>query len=148
MKFRFVDQILSYQVHHFIVGTKAVSLEEYFLSRPLGFKDYFPPTLMIESLFQLGNFLIFKSFQNKLAYITMFNRIDIQRPLTKGEVMQMRVELTGHIEDTVKLNGRCHVDDETVLKGSGCIAKLVNVEQLVNPDKYTILFESLYSNRG
>ncbi len=143
MKYRFVDKILNYKEMEYIEGVKAVSLEEFFLLRPAGLKDHFPATLTIEALLQLANFLIFKSFKKRLALLTMFKRIDINRALIKGEVMRMRVEIVSVIEDNVALNGYGYVEDEKILSGTGCLGALIESDRLVDPEKYEMYFQSL-----
>ncbi len=143
MKFRFVDKILEVVPHRSIQGIKTLSLEEYFTVRALGARQHFPPTLMAEALFQLGNFLIFKSFGDKLGLLTVFRHISIDRPLVPGESMHMQVALSGVIDDTVRLDGVGHIDGQVAIEGSGCLAKLVDLESLYPPDKFARLFGAL-----
>jgi len=143
MKFRFVDKILGVEANRWIEGLKTVSLEEFFALRPFGVGHLFPPMLMSEALFQLGNFLIFKSFGDKLALQLMFRRITIYRHLGPGDVMQMRVELTRVIDDTVRLDGTGRINGQTAIKGEGCLAKLVEIERLYDPEKFARYYDSL-----
>jgi hypothetical protein len=55
MKFRMVDRILSWEPETRIRGVKTVSFEEYCLRSPLGYEERLPESLLVESLFQLGN---------------------------------------------------------------------------------------------
>ena len=147
MKFRFVDRIIDLRENEYIVGIKSVSLTEYFLQRPLGLKHDFPSSLMAECLFQLGNFLIYKTFGNKLALLTMFKRIDFFDTLKKGDVMTMRVDMLSTIDDSVKLKGEGFVGERKVISSSDCIGKLIDLEELYNPEKFALLFDRL-SRRG
>ena len=144
MKFRFVDKILGYKEHEYIEGLKAVSLEECLLLKQMDIKEGFPETLMIESIFQLGNFLIYKSFHNKLALLTMFDKIEVQRALAPGDIMTMRVNIDSVIDNSVRLNGIGYVYETKVISGEGCIGRLVDIETLYDPDAYDALFENLY----
>ncbi len=144
MKFRFVDKITSIKKNKTIEGLKTASFEEISLMRKIGIKKSFPPTLMAEAVFQLGNFLIYKSFKNKLAYLIMFNRIRIHKSLRPGDVMTMRVDLASVIDDCVKLDGVGCVGDKIVIEGDGCIGKLIDIERLWDPAKFEILFRNLY----
>ncbi len=147
MKFRFVDKILEYKVNDYITGIKSLSLEEYFLLRPTGLKNSFPPSLIAESLFQLGNFLIFKTFKNKIAYLSMFKKIEFHNQLTRGDVMTMRVEIVKTIEDSVMFNGYGFVGDRKIITGHNCIGTLIDIDKLYNPEKYQMMFESLYTEQ-
>ena len=61
MKLRMVDRILDWKPRRSIVGVKAVSFEEYSLKSPWGRKAALPESLLVEALFQLGNWLIMLS---------------------------------------------------------------------------------------
>jgi 3-hydroxymyristoyl/3-hydroxydecanoyl-(acyl carrier protein) dehydratase len=58
MKFRMVDRILAYEPRRSIRGAKTVSFEEYQLKAAFGDEAHLPETLLLESFFQLGNWLI------------------------------------------------------------------------------------------
>ncbi|MCK5683099.1 hypothetical protein KAJ27_03225 [bacterium] len=144
MKFRLVDRITDYQENKFIKGVKTVSLEEYFLHRPHGIKNLFPPTLACETLFQLANFLIFKSFPSKLGLLVMFRKIHFPTPVKAGDVINLTVRIKSIIEDQVMLDGVGFVGEKLVIEGKGCVAKLIDIEKLINPEKYSMLFDRLY----
>ncbi len=144
MKFKLVDRITDYRENKFITGIKTVSLEEYFLQRPLGIKNVFPPTLACEVLFQLANFLIFKSFTSKLGLLVMFREIHFPEQIKAGDVINMKVQIKSIIEDQVMLDGTGFVKGKMVIEGKGCVAKLFDIEKLVNPEKYSMLFNRLY----
>lgn len=143
MKFRLVDRITACVPDRYITGIKSLSLEEYFLMRPLGVKNEFPPTLMVESLFQLGNYLIYSTYGDKLGNLVMFSSIDIFQPLKAGGVLEMRVDLVSRIDDTVKLDGTGWIDGLVAIRGTGCVASLVDIGRLVNPDKFRLQFMGL-----
>ncbi len=144
MKFRFVDAITDYSPNNYITGTKAVSLEEFFLLRGSGHDNIFPPTLMTEALFQLSNFLIFKTFHNKLGHLVMLKKILFHDTMKAGDVLSMRVEITQVIDDAVMMNGVGSIDGKVVIEGYKCMANLVDIETLVNPSKFQTLFNNLF----
>ena len=61
MKFRLVDRILDWEPRRVIRGVKAVSFEEYELKRAWGDEPCLPESLVLESLLQLGNWLVIRS---------------------------------------------------------------------------------------
>lgn len=146
MKFRFVDKITALSEGQYICGIKAVSLEESFLARPLGMKSDLPPSLMAEALFQLGNFLIYSTFKTRIGVLAMFGRIEIPGTLKMGEIMSMRVEIIGIIDDSVRLSGCGYVDDRLVIRSENCIARLTEIDRLYNPAKFELLFRRLLSS--
>jgi 3-hydroxymyristoyl/3-hydroxydecanoyl-(acyl carrier protein) dehydratase len=133
-----VDSITGIEPGTSIEGLKAVSLEEYFLQRPTGVKNDFPSTLAIEALFQLGNFLIYRTFPGKLGHITMFRRIAIHDSISAGDVMEMKVELVSVIGDTVLMRGMGRVSGKLVIEGIDCAASLVDAEMLVDVGKFDL----------
>lgn len=143
MKFRLVDKITGCVPGEHITGIKALSLEEYFLLRPHGLKSEFPATLMAESLFQLGNFLINATWNDKLGNLVMFKSIEIHEPLRAGGVLDMRVEISSTIDDTVKLEGTGWIDGRVAIRGNGCVAKLVDLSRLVDPVAFRLQFDGL-----
>ena len=143
MKFRFVDNIIRVKDGEYIEGIKAVSAEEYFLLNRFGLRSQFPQTLMAEALFQLSNFLIYKTFKSRLALLTLFKRIEVRRPLGPGEILFMKIRIDSIIEESVRLSGAGYVGEEEVIAGSGCVGVLVDIETLYDPDDYDRLFCSL-----
>jgi len=146
MKFRFVDRIDQCRPGSFIEGGKVLSLEEYFLLRPQGLKSEFPATLMAEALFQLGNYLIYSTYGDKLGNLVMFDSIEIFEPLKPGQRLDMRVDLISRIDNMVKMDGTGWIDGKIAIQGRGCIASLVDLHRLVNPEKFKLQFQGLHQS--
>lgn len=145
MKFRLVDAISDVSPNRFITGEKALSLEEFFLLRPSGHANIFPQTLMAEALFQLSNFLIFKSFEGKLGHLVMFKSIAFHGTMKPGDILSMRADITQVIDDAVMLSGTGRINGKLVIEGTDCVAKLIDIGMLVNPVKFDTLFNNLYT---
>lgn len=143
MKFRFVDRVHEILPGKSIRGSKTVSLEEYFLLRPSGIRSVFPPMLMVEALFQLGNILIFRTYEDQLALISMFQKIEFYEMLAPGRKLDMEVSIQSRIEDTVKINGKGYIDGTLAIEGIDCTAVLVRAGTLVNPVKYDMMVNSM-----
>jgi len=58
MRWRFVDQVTSFEPWRAIAGRKAVSLEEYYLLQPLGREGAAPESLVLESCVELARWLV------------------------------------------------------------------------------------------
>ena len=85
MKFRLVDRILNWQPRESIHGVKAVSFEEYELRRRLGDEPCLPESLIMESLFQLGNWLLILSsdFQ-QMGLVVRFEEVRFSSRVRPG----------------------------------------------------------------
>ncbi len=145
MKFEFVDRIYNFEKYKSITGSKLISLEEYFLQRPLGFKKDFPSLLMIESLFQLGNWLIFISSEfTKIGFITMFFKMEILRCPSAGDKLLMNVNIESINQDKLIMSGTASIDNEIIFKGTRCFAHLVNLEDYYKPEDLQVRFSEIY----
>jgi len=50
------------------------------------------------------------------------------------------------IDDAVILNGSGSINGMVVIEGIDCMAKLFDIEKLINPVKYGILFDNLFAS--
>ncbi|MCX6878359.1 MAG: hypothetical protein NTW21_31790 [Verrucomicrobia bacterium] len=145
MKFRFVDRITSWESHARITGLKAVSFEEYSLKNAFGDEARLPEMLLLESLLQLGNWLILLStdFQQMGSVI----RIDEARfhgALRPGCVVRMAVAMLRHHADGFELSGEGRVDGRLIISGLGCLAAPLTVADYHDPDDLRVLFSEIY----
>ncbi len=144
MKFRLVDRILSWTPHQRITGLKAVSFEEYCLKEPFGDEGRLPETLLLESLLQLGNWLILLSTDFKqMAMVVKLSRVNFDNALSLGQQVHMEVRLRQGREEGFMLSGEGRVQDRTVITGVDCLAVPVAAEEYVNPDDLRVLFSEI-----
>ena len=107
MKFRMVDRILAWQPRQSIRGVKVVSFEEYQYKEPLADEPCLPESLLVESLFQLGNWLVVLSSDfTEMALVVRFEEIRFAGRLRPGESLRMEVEVRSYRSDGVVLDGR------------------------------------------
>ncbi len=94
MKFRMVDQIHSWEPQRCISGVKTVSFEEYDLKSAFGSPAHLPETLLMESLFQLGNWLIVLSSDFKqMAMITRTQHVQFDWPVVPGQALTLEASV-------------------------------------------------------
>ncbi len=149
MKFRLVDKILSWTAHQSIVGIKAVSFEEYCLKEPFGEEGCLPDTLLLESLLQLGNWLIMLSSDFKqMGIVVKLGKVSFQDSLRLGQHVEMKVNLLQGREEGYMLSGQGNVNGRTVITGLNCLAMPVPAEEYVNPDDWRTLFSEIYQPEG
>jgi 3-hydroxyacyl-[acyl-carrier-protein] dehydratase len=145
MKFRMVDRILDWQPRRAIRGVKAVSFEEYELKDALGDEPCLPESLVMESLFQLGNWLIVLSSDfSQMGLVVRFEEIQFAKRLRPGRHLRMEVEIRSWRDDGILFDGRAMVEQETLATGRGCLALPVALGDYHDPDDLRVLFSEIY----
>jgi 3-hydroxyacyl-[acyl-carrier-protein] dehydratase len=145
MKFRFVDRITSWKPHEHITGLKAVSFEEYSLKEAFGDEPRLPEMLLLESLLQLGNWLILLStdFQ-QMGTVIRIDEARFHGALRPGNVVRMEVTLLRHHEDGFELTGEGRVDGQLIISGAGCLAAALPATDYYNPEDLRVLFSEIH----
>jgi len=145
MRFRFVDRITAYRPREFIAGLKTVSFEEYQLRTPFGLPPALPESLLLESLFQLGNWLIILSTDFRAMGVPVrVDRVEFLRPLLPGEVLRIRVNAVSFRDDGVLFDGSCSVGDELAVRGTGCVAAQAPLAEYDDPDDLRVLCGEIF----
>lgn len=145
MKFRMVDRILSWEPRKAIRGIKVVSFEEYNLKATFGGPPALPETLLMESLFQLGNWLIMLSSDfTQMGMVIRVTEAHFNQPLRPGGSVRMEVEALSYRNDGVLFDGRGYVGDQLIGGGRGCLATLVPLEEFFNPADLRVLFSEIH----
>jgi 3-hydroxyacyl-[acyl-carrier-protein] dehydratase len=145
MKFRFVDRITSWKPHESITGFKAVSFEEYSLKEVFGDEPRLPDMLLLESILQLGNWLILLStdFQ-QMGSVIRIHEAQFHGALRPGGVVRMDVTMLRHHDDGFELTGEGRVDGQLVISGAGCLAAPLAAADYYNPEDLRVLFSEIH----
>lgn len=145
MKFRMVDRICSWEPRRSIRGIKVVSFEEYGLRAPFGDDPCLPETLLMEGLFQLGNWLIMLSSEfSRMGLLARWEEMRFADRLRPGESLRMEVDVASYRNDGVQFNGCALVGDRVIGVGRGCLATLVNLEDYQDPADLRVLCSEIY----
>lgn len=145
MKFRLVDKILAWQPRRSIRGTKTVSFEEYRLKAAFGDEPALPESLLVESLFQLANWLIVLSSDfRQMGLVVRTHEIRFPGRLRPGQGMLMEITARSFRDDGILLDGRATVEGNTVAEGTGCLAAPVALADYCDPDDLRVLFSEIY----
>ena len=145
MKFRMVDRIIDLEPGKKIRGMKAVSFEEYQLKTAFCSDCWLPESLVLESFFQLGNWLImFSTDFKKMGLLVRIEQVQFESILRPGQNMFMEVEVRRFREDGVLFDGLAMMDDKIIATGKGCLATLVDSAEYFNPDDLKVLFANIY----
>jgi 3-hydroxyacyl-[acyl-carrier-protein] dehydratase len=146
MKFRLVDKIINFEPRKSIQGIKSVSFEEYQLKSAWGGPQGLPESLLMEGLFQLGNWLILLSSDfRQMGLLVRIGEVQFITPPGPGQSMLMEILVRSYREDGVLFDGRAMVDGVPIVHGKGCLATLAPATDYLDPDNMKVLFSDLYS---
>ncbi len=145
MKFRCVDKIVSWAPHQRIAGVKAVSFEEYMLKDAWGDEPRLPEALLLESFFQLGNWLILLSSDfRQMGVVVRMTEARFHDALRPGQQLRMEVTLARQHDDGFEFAGEGRVNGRPIITGLGCLAAAVPTADYQNPDDLRVLFEEIF----
>lgn len=149
MKFRLVDRILAWQPRQMIQGLKAVSFEEYELRRRLGDEPCLPESLIMESLFQLGNWLLILSSDfHQMGLTVRFEEVRFFGRLRPGRQLCMHARVRSWRDDGVVFDGGGTTEGEEIVAGRGCLAAPVPLADYANPADLRVLFSEIHRPDG
>jgi 3-hydroxymyristoyl/3-hydroxydecanoyl-(acyl carrier protein) dehydratase len=145
MKFRMVDRILAWEPRHMIRGVKTVSFEEYELRRRLGDEPCLPESLVMEALFQLGNWLlVLSSDYTKMGLVVQWDEARFPERLRPGHRLHMEVTVRSWREEGVLLDGTARDGEKTVAIGRRCLAVPVTLADYYEPEDLRVLFSEIH----
>ena len=145
MKLRMVDRILDWQPRQSIRGIKVVSFEEYQYKEPFGDAPCLPESLLVESLFQLGNWLVILSSDfTEMAVVVRFEEICFRQRLGPGASLRLEVDVRSYHGDGVVLDGRGMIGTRTIVEGRGCLATPVPLADYADPADLQVLFSEIH----
>jgi 3-hydroxymyristoyl/3-hydroxydecanoyl-(acyl carrier protein) dehydratase len=149
MKFRMVDRILAWQDRRMIRGLKTVSFEEYELRRRLGDEPCLPESLVMESLFQLGNWLVVLSTDfARMGLVVGLAEARFLGRLRPGRRLWIDVEVRSWRDDGIVLDGQASDGQTTVAIGRRCLAMPVPLSDYGDPDDLRVLYSEIYRPEG
>lgn len=145
MKFRMVDRIFQWEPRRLIRGVKAVSFEEYELRRPLGDEPCLPESLIVESLFQLGNWLVMLSSEfEQMGVVVRFEEMRFSDRLRPGRLLCMEAQVRSWRGDGISFDGQASADGQEIASGRGCLATPVPLADYHDPANLRVLFSEIY----
>jgi 3-hydroxyacyl-[acyl-carrier-protein] dehydratase len=150
MKFRMIDQILGWEKDRKIRGVKAVSFEEYSMKSPLGTasmgeRERLPESLVLESVCQLGNWLVVLSSDfTQMAQMIGIDRAEFISGLGPGERMDVEVQARQLGQDMIRIDGAGQAGTRWIVRVSGMEMKRVPLDELQDPDDLRILFSEIH----
>jgi 3-hydroxymyristoyl/3-hydroxydecanoyl-(acyl carrier protein) dehydratase len=145
MKYRMVDRILAWEPRRTIRGIKTVSFEEYELREPQGDEPYLPESLIMESLFQLGNWLVvLTSDYSQMGLVLQWDEASFPGRLRPGRRLHMEINARSWREDGIVFDGTAWDGEKTVAVGRRCLAVPVPLADYDDPDNLRVLFSEIH----
>ncbi|MHC4258793.1 MAG: hotdog family protein [Planctomycetota bacterium] len=145
MKFRMVDRITDFEPRKSIRAVKTVSFEEYQLKSAFANQPSLPESLILESLFQLGVWLIMLSSDfARMGLLVRTHEVQFKRPLYPGQSMSIEVRVRSYRSDGVLFDGRAQVNRQIIACGKGFLAAVVQVAEFFDPNDLKVLFSEIY----
>lgn len=149
MKFRMVDRILGWEPRRRITGIKTVSFEEYSLKSAFGGEARLPESLLMEGLFQLGNWLIVLSSDfTQMGLLVRVEEIRFHEQLRPGQSLRMEAEVESYRADGIVFDGKAMVGDAEIASGRGCLATPVELAEFHDPAALRVLFSEIHRPEG
>jgi len=118
--FLLVDKIIEFVPDQRIVGIKAVSLNEPYLSRPANGEPSLPPTILTEAVAQVGAILILAKPENRqrLPFFAGIERVRYRRPVHPGDVVEIEALVRRLRSRMGVLHGIARVNGRVVVEGT------------------------------
>jgi 3-hydroxyacyl-[acyl-carrier-protein] dehydratase len=116
--FLFVDRITEFEVDKRIVGIKNVSLNERYLSHSTNGTSVLPPTILTETVAQVGAIMILAKPENRqrLIFFAGIERVRYRRPVYAGDVVVIEANVVrlrsrmGLLKGVARVNGKPVID--------------------------------------
>ena len=145
MRFRMIDRIDAYEARRSIRGAKVVSFEEYSLRTALGCEPSLPESLLLESLFQLGNWLIVLSSDfTQMGLVIRTGAIEFIEQVGPGRRIDSTITVKHYRDDGISFDGEARVGDRVVVRGESCVAIPAPLSDYCDPDDLRVLFSEIH----
>jgi 3-hydroxyacyl-[acyl-carrier-protein] dehydratase len=118
--FLLVDRITEFEPDKRIVGIKAVTQNEHYLTRNAGQQPALPPTILTEAVAQVGAIMILAKPENreKLIYFMGIERVRYRRSVHPGDVVVIEALVRRLRSRMGLLRGIARVDGKVVVEGT------------------------------
>lgn len=113
MRWFWVDRFTEFVSGSHARGIKNVALDQEVLDEYCGIYPFFPPTLMIEGLAQLGGILVSEHYDwDKRVVLAKVGNATFHSPALPGDQMIYRVQLEGTQDHGASVTGTVHCNGE------------------------------------
>lgn len=145
MRWHLVDKITKIVPWKKALGVKVVSFEEYSLKKRWGEKGALPQSLLIESVLQLGAWLIIYSSDFKIQpFIVKIGKIDFKDNAVMGQILDLEVSIDSRNENGVIMSGRVFSKGKLIVEGQEAIGVFGDLGLYQKTGAVKSLFNHLY----
>ena len=118
--FLLVDRIIEFEPDKRIVGIKNVTLNDRYLTYRPGERPVLPPTILTESIAQVGAIMILAKPENreKLPFFMGIERVRYRRPVHPGDQVVIEAIVRRLRSRMGQLRGIARVDGKVVVEGT------------------------------
>jgi len=117
--FLLVDRIIELTEER-VVGIKNVTINEPFFQGHFPGHPIMPGVLIVESMAQVGGFLMLKKVDHpgdKVVYFLKIDKVKFRRPVVPGDTLRNELKLIKYKEGLCVMEGKAYVDDVVVCEG-------------------------------
>lgn len=114
-----VDKILEYKEDR-IVGIKNCTINEPFFQGHFPGHPVMPGVLIVESMAQIGGFLLLKKVknrENKVVYFLKIDKVKFRNPVRPGDTIRSELKMTQYKHGICVMQGKAYVDNTLVAEG-------------------------------
>ncbi|MGE3840703.1 MAG: 3-hydroxyacyl-ACP dehydratase FabZ [Vicinamibacterales bacterium] len=118
--FLLVDRVTAFEVDKRIIGIKNISHNERHLAPGMGGRPVLPPTILTETVAQVGAILILAKPENreKLIYLSGIQRVRYRAPVHPGDVVEIEATVVRLRSRMGVLRGTATVGGRVVAEGT------------------------------
>ncbi len=113
--FLLVDRIRELEPEEKVTGIKNVTINEEFFQGHFPGHPIMPGVLILESMAQVGGFLLYQSVEDtegKVPYFTGVDKAKFRRPVVPGDTLVIKGELLRLRGTLARIQGQSYVQDE------------------------------------
>jgi UDP-3-O-[3-hydroxymyristoyl] N-acetylglucosamine deacetylase/3-hydroxyacyl-[acyl-carrier-protein] dehydratase len=106
--------------NEYVVGEKYISYNEWFFPGHFPGHPIMPGVLIIESMAQVGGFLLLKRVKNpknKVVYFLKIDKVKFRAPVYPGDVLRSELKLIKFRGELCVMSGKGYVGEKLVAEG-------------------------------
>ncbi|MCP4630019.1 MAG: hypothetical protein GY850_41900 [bacterium] len=148
MRYQLVDRILSYELGKTITGSKQISVDTDNRVPFAPDRLFYPTTLVIEALAQLGGLFVSASFNFELtAVLGMVSRVDINGIIKIGSELKITARVRETSRDMAVIDGQIGINGEPILSAERIVFGLLKLKDKKMQRQLGNLFKALNESR-